>query len=276
MSKYHFIILFNLIIFSSCYKDDEDVIARVGSEKLLLSVVKESIPKNIDDSLYHATKIVNDWVRNKLLLSNAEMNLSSNMNKYDIQVEKFRESLLIYEYQQQLLNQNIDTIINHEEIINYFNQYKLKFMLQQNIFKGRFIKIENNAPNIEIIEKLYSSNEEEEISALENYCQQFAKEYYLNDNIWQYFSIFSKDLTTFIENEILFFKKNKKKIFKDENYTYYIFINEYKTKGSFSPLSLEKARIKDILLNKKKVTYLKNLEDELYKNALANKKIKIY
>jgi hypothetical protein len=39
---------------------------------------------------------------------------------------------------------------------------------------------------------------------------------------------------------------------------------------------MEKDRIKNVLLNKKKIEYLKQLEDELYKNGLALKKIKIH
>ena len=53
-------------------------------------------------------------------------------------------------------------------------------------------------------------------------------------------------------------------------------INSYKIKGSISPLSLERVKIRNVLLNKNKIRYLKQLEDELYQNALDLKKIKIY
>jgi len=39
---------------------------------------------------------------------------------------------------------------------------------------------------------------------------------------------------------------------------------------------LEREKIRNVLLNKNKIQYLKQLEDELYQNALALKKIKIY
>ena len=55
-----------------------------------------------------------------------------------------------------------------------------------------------------------------------------------------------------------------------------MFIKDFQIKGSISPLAFEKEKIKDVLLNKKKIDYLKQLEDELYQNALAKKKIKIY
>ena len=47
-------------------------------------------------------------------------------------------------------------------------------------------------------------------------------------------------------------------------------------KGSVSPLALEREKISNVLLNKNKISYLKQLEDELYQNGLDLGKIKIY
>ena len=57
---------------------------------------------------------------------------------------------------------------------------------------------------------------------------------------------------------------------------YYFYIRDYKIKGNISPLSMEKEKIRNVLLNKRKIEYLSKLEDELYQNGLALKKIKIY
>ena len=64
--------------------------------------------------------------------------------------------------------------------------------------------------------------------------------------------------------------------FEDESFRYYIFVKDYKLKGSISPLDIEEYRIRNVLLNKKKVEYLKEIENELYQNGIANKSIKIY
>ena len=47
-------------------------------------------------------------------------------------------------------------------------------------------------------------------------------------------------------------------------------------KGAISPLELEFDRIKNVLLNKNKINYLSNLEDELFQDGIASDKIKIY
>jgi hypothetical protein len=198
------------------------------------------------------------------------------MQDYHKQIEEYRASLLIYAYQQQLINQNFDTTIAEASVTDYYNQYKEEFKLNKNIFKGRYIVVEKSAPKLSKLSKWYKSDKDESILELEDYCQQFAKEFYLADSSWQYFSLINNKLPEFIQYEEYFLKNTRGVYFEDEQFLYYIYIKDYKIKGSISPLALEKDKIRNVLLNKNKIKYLKQLEDELYQNGLALKKIKIY
>ena len=136
--------------------------------------------------------------------------------------------------------------------------------------------VNKSAPNLDRLNKWYKSDNEIAIENLEDYCQQFAKEYYLEYNKWQYFSILNNKLPDLIEEEEYFLRNTKGVFFEDENFRYYIFIKDYQIKDSVSPLAVEKEKIKSVLLNKKKIAYLKEIEDQLYQNALIKKKIRIY
>ncbi|MEC9208815.1 MAG: hypothetical protein VX762_00120 [Bacteroidota bacterium] len=265
------------LLFSSCSSREEDrVIASFHEKDLLLSDVIDDMPNHIDDSVYFVEKFMNDWIRKELMITHAELNLSTDLLKYEKQIEDYRASLLIYEYQQELLNQNFDTAIALSEIEDYYEQYKDELKLSKNIFKGRFIVVDKLAPNLNLLDKLYKSEKETAIEDLEDYCQQFSKEYFLEYNKWQYFSIFNNKLPDLIDDEESFLRNTKGVFFENETFRYYIFIKDYQIKGSRSPLAVERDKIKDVLLNKKKIKYLKQLEDELYQNALVKKKIKIY
>ena len=175
-----------------------------------------------------------------------------------------------------MLNQNFDTAINILDVKSYYKQYKDDLRLSKNIYKGRFIIVDKNAPNLSKLNKLYISEKDEEILQLEDYCIQFSKEYNIDNTKWSYFSIINNKLPQDIKNVESFLKNKKNAIFEDDNFKYYIYINDYKTKGAISPIEIEFERIKDVLLNKKKIEYLKTIENELYQNALDKKKIKIY
>jgi len=275
--KFSLLFILLIVTLSACINSaDKTIIASVNEHDLLLSEVLKEMPIQIVDSSYFVQHYMNDWVKKQLMLYHAEINLSIDMQDYHKQIEEYRASLLIYAYQQQLINQNFDTTIAEASVTDYYNQYKEKFKLNKNIFKGRYIVVEKSAPKFSKLSKWYKSDKEESILELEDYCQQFAKEFYLADSSWQYFSLINNKLPEFIQYEEYFLKNTRGVYFEDEQFFYYIYIKDYKIKGSISPLALEKDKIRNVLLNKNKIKYLKQLEDELYQNGLALKKIKIY
>jgi len=266
-----------VLLLSSCFNNKEGrIIASVNEKDLMLEEVLEEMPIQIEDSSFFVERYMNDWIRKQLMIYHAEINLSSAIQNYDKQIKEYRASLLIYAYQQDLINQNFDTSISIKQVTDYYNQYKDEFKLSKNIFKGRFIVVDRSAPKLINLNKWYKSNKESSLEDLNDYCQQFAKEYYLEDDRWQYFSIFNQKLPEYIIEESYFLENTKGVVFEDDNLRYYVFIKDYLINGSISPLQMEQEKIKNVLLNKNKIEYLKQLEDELYQNGLALKKIKIY
>ena len=275
--KQLFVFLAVVLLLSSCFNNNEGrIIASVNEKDLMLEEVLEEMPIQIEDSSFFVERYMNDWIRKQLMIYHAEINLSSAIQNYEKQIKEYRASLLIYAYQQELINQNFDTSISLKQVTDYYNQYKDEFKLSKNIFKGRFIVVDRSAPKLINLNKWYKSNKESSLEDLNDYCQQFAKEYYLEDDKWQYFSIFNQKLPEFIIEESYFLENTKGVVFEDDNLRYYVFIKDYLINGSISPLEMEQEKIKNVLLNKNKIEYLKQLEDELYQNGLALKKIKIY
>jgi hypothetical protein len=266
-----------VLLLSSCFNNKEGrIIASVNEKDLMLEEVLEEMPIQIEDSSFFVERYMNDWIRKQLMIYHAEINLSSPIQNYEKQIKEYRASLLIYAYQQELINQNFDTSISLKQVTDYYNQYQDEFKLSKNIFKGRFIVVDRSAPKLINLNMWYKSDLESSLEDLNDYCQQFAKEYYLEDDKWQYFSIFNQKLPEYIIEESYFLENTKGVMFEDDNLRYYVFIKDYLINGSISPLEMVKEKIKNVLLNKNKIEYLKQLEDELYQNGLALKKIKIY
>ena len=272
-----FILAAFLILAVACSNDDnQKVIASVQKKDLLLSEVIKEMPEEIEDSAFFVERYMNNWIRKQLMIYHAEINLSSDLLNYEKQIEEYRSSLVIYAYQQKLINQNFDTTISTQEITDYYAKYHKEFKLVKNIFKGRYIVVDKLAPKLESLSKWFKSDNVKSVEDLTDYCQQFAKEYNLEDSRWQYFNTINTQLPQLITEEKYFLQNTKGRWFEDERYRYYIYIKDYQIKGSVSPLALEREKIRNVLLNKNKIQYLKQVEYELYENALALEKIKIY
>ena len=108
----NFCIVSLFVLFSCAANVGDDIIASVDDSELFLSDVLREMPSNIEDSAYFVQYYMDKWIREKLMLYHAELNLSIDMKDYEKQIDEYRSSLLIYAYQQQLLNQNFDTMIS--------------------------------------------------------------------------------------------------------------------------------------------------------------------
>ena len=276
MSKIYFFLFFCLIL-SSCKNNfNDDIVATAYGENLFLADIVKEIPLNTVDSSFFIKNFIDDWVSKRILLHHAKINLKIDQDEYDKKVNDYKNSLIIYNYEQQLVDQNLDTTIKFDQIQDYYINNIENFVLSQNIFKGRFVIVNKEAPKIDLLKKIYDSVNDKDKIILDDYCKQFAINYSLSDTVWQYFSSLSNIFSS-TEFSLRNYKlKNKTNIIQTEDNLYLIFIKDFKSKGDVSPLSLEIKKIRNVLLNKKKINYLEKLSRDFYNNSLALDKIKIY
>ena len=113
---------------------------------------------------------------------------------------------------------------------------------------------------------MYKKEDEESKLSLEDYCYQFADDYYLDDN-WLYVDDTFKAFPESYTSRNLYKGKNIE--FADDDYYYFLHVKKYKSKGSVSPLEMVSNQIQSIIINKRKINFLKHVEMDLYQNALA-------
>ena len=266
-----------ILIISSCNRSVEDnVVAQVNDDLLYFDEVIRDMPISILDTSTFIDKYISKWIRNKVLLDQALINLDENSDDIKDKVTLYKNSLLIYEYQQRLINQNFDTSVFLNDILSYYNDNIREFKLNQDIFKGRFVIIEKNAPNIKQLLKMFKSNDNDDIDDLVSYCMLYALEYYVNDSSWNYFNTIKYKIPNNIIANNIFLSKRKYDIIEDEKYLYLLFLKDFKIKGSTSPFSLEKDKIKSLIINNNKIKYLDIVEKDLVNNGMSLNKIKIY
>lgn len=274
MSFKSLIFLLPFIFFSCSNNSNSKVLASVYNIDLKESDVLDKMPVNIEDSAFFTSSYIDKWIRRQILLHHANINIRDKSERIQEAVKRYEESLIINDYQQQLLNQKFDTLVELDEVLNYYEINKKKYSLNKNIFKGRFIIVDKFAPNIKRLYKIFRSNNLEDINELTNYCILYSKEYYLNDSSWIYFDQIKKKLPADITSNN-YLLNTRFDVFEDEKLLYLLEIRNYKFKGDLSPFEIEKEKIKSLILNRKKIKYLDQLENDLIINAKALKKIKI-
>ena len=270
-----YIIFASLIIFSCKNSVDKNILASAFDKNLYYDDVVLELPSNNIDTSLFIEKYIEEWVSDQVMLKQALINIDED-DYIDASVEKFKNSLLIFEYQKELINQNFDTTVSTVEILDYYNDNIEKFKLDQDIFKGRLVIIDKDAPNLKSLYRNFKSNDNDEIDDLISYCMLYASEYYVNDSIWNYFGSIKRKLPTNISETKIFYSKRRYDIVEDDNFLYLLFIKDFKFKGSISPFSVEKNKIRSLILNEKKMSYIRNLQIDIVSNAKLSNDIKIY
>lgn len=280
MTKYSLLLLLT-VIFYSCNQNktkDDKPAAKVDDKILYLSTISEIIKDGTskEDSLLIAENYINQWIKKQLTIAKAELNLSEKDKDVSKMVEDYRSSLIIHKYQQQLIEQKIDTLVSQFEIENYYKNYSANFILNRNILKALYIKVPIPVPNLARFQKLFKSEKEDDWNELEDYCFQNATKFDNFGDRWIYAQELLNKLPGNINNEDQFLKRIKHYETSDSTHHYFVKIQEFELKDNLAPLPFVKEDIKKILLSKRKIQFIKNLEENIYRDAKSKNKFKIY
>jgi hypothetical protein len=259
-------------------RNREKPLARVYERNLNLSDIQDIFPENVSraDSILILQNFVDKWVKKQLILQKAELNLTEQQKDVSQQMDEYRSSLLIYKYEQHLIAQKLDTLIRQEEVQAYYDENPSNFSLDEHIVKCLFIKLPMDAPNLYRVRQLYRSEREEDIRELESYCYQYALKYDYFDEEWVPFESITRELPNEIRNQDRYLRYNRYIEQQDSLYRYLVSIREYQLAGTVAPLSYVEAKIRTIILNKRKVQFIRDLENNIYMDALNKGDFTIY
>ena len=70
--------------------------------------------------------------------------------------------------------------------------------------------------------------------------------------------------------------KNRNVELKDTAYHYFLHVEDYLGEGKVKPLDFAREEIKEILINLKRVNFIQQVKDELYKDASEDNRINYY
>ena len=268
-----------LTIFSACKNSDsKDVIAEYKGAQLLKSEIPVDLfdEKNNGDSSARLKQFVEKWIENQIIVQAAEETLSDEEKNKEKLINDYRNSLLVFEYHQKMVQNQMDTAVSEKEIQNYFNENLGNYLLRKNIVKIKYLKISKTVADFNKIKKLIQNSSKENDALLLKYAEDKADNYYLDSN-WLFLDDITKEIPLNENyNQQRFLANNKYIQLEENNILYILYIIDFKIKNSVSPIEFEKEKIKDILLYQRKLKYLKDLEKNLIKNAKEKGEIKYY
>jgi hypothetical protein len=254
-----------ILLIASCShnRDGQKPIARVDDKYLYPADISGIIKPGTSakDSILIVKNYISDWIHQQVLVAKAAENVEVDKKELDKKIEDYKESILIYQYENEIVNQKLDTIVTDKQLDDFYALHKDEFTLRNDLVRLTYIKIPTAQSDIANIRRMFV---DPSVNALQ--VQEVCKKANLSSSF---------DESNWISAD--FFPPNMQQSFSktkgyleqhDSLFTYLSQVKEFLPKGNASPKSYVKDQIFKIVVNQRKVEMIKTLREDLYKEAL--------
>lgn len=268
----------SLIPIISCTPKSDDletenpILATVFDKNLYISDISPLIQTEAtkEDSILYSNSLVEKWVRETVLLYEAEKNIPADLDIKKM-VNDYRSSLILMNYQQKLVHEKLDTLVTKKQLEDYFDENSSQYKLSEPIVNCIFLKVEKESKSIKKIESLWKAKKYNEIGEID--IEEFELKL-TDENQWYAW----KDIKALLPNSLWSFSELKAKDFKSKtsgNYNYYIKVFDYKDENQIPPLSYIEDQITKLILHRRQTDLLNKVTEELYEKYSKNNNIQI-
>lgn len=252
-------------------------VVSVGDVVLTSSDLAAVLPQanSKHDSVVLADEYVHRWVSQQVMLQKALLNISDDYG-IDEAIEEYRRSLIVERYQQKLVDQKFRPVITDDDIHDYYVSMSSNFALNETIVKCIFVVLPSDSPDITTFLKSFSFKSDDDYAKIENYVFSFSKRSLMSLDKWlslssvrNYFPSGQQPAETSLNSNCLY------KV-TESGLIYLLYVSDIKKMDEVAPEDFVHDKIYSILLNKKKVDFVKQMSSDLYREALDNNVIKFY
>ncbi|MBK7872449.1 MAG: hypothetical protein IPJ74_18125 [Saprospiraceae bacterium] len=279
--KFLWLILSGILFLAACQlinKEDADnrLLAKVHNKTLYLSEMDGMFPDGTtsQDSSLIIKAFAERWVREALLLYEAEKNIPSDLN-IDKLVRDYRASLVRHNYEKIMVEQLLDSTVTTDELLEFYNRYQEQYQLEGPIVRCYFVKIPLSAPGLDGFRSLWNNSaKQESYLQLVDYCAQNANAHLLEEDAWYRIEDIAAE---FPSGVISTTNVSKREVaHRDGDYQYFLKIFEIKNQNEIAPLSFVEGEIRKAILRNRKIKLLEDKKEEMYELELRRNNIQIY
>jgi len=264
--------LFLLWLGTSCHRHEDKVMAQVYYHKLYESEILQHMPTGLapDDSIAMVNDFIDNWVREQLILHEAEKKLNPKEKNFDRKLEEYRNNLLINTYFNKLITSDTSIFnITDKELEEFMTSFDERYTIEKEIVKVNYVKLPKSSSLIGVVKNILF-DEVKRVEEKDPLVKLLGDsiEYLLDDETWLYLDDIQNEVSFEISEEDIEQHKCIEKEVGD--YHYLLVVLDYKNQRSVSETNEEKAAARMMLINQRKQQFIKQHVDRLYEKALKS------
>jgi len=248
------------------------ILVQIDSKKLYASEIKKLIHKSAStyDSSAIANAYIDRWIKDKLMIREAQKYFSTDF-EIEALVEDYRNQMIRYRYEQQIIEDKLYTAISANDLLEYYNDNKTNYILIETIYKIIYAVIPASQ---EKIDRFYHAFVNDDFDYIIEFCLDKSDTSFLQIDTWlsaeKVSAIVPKKL---IENKTLSIDKIiQKNIDKKE---YFFKVLDIREVNDTIPLELMQETLRRLMLHERKLKVIEDYKQELYEKGIRSKIVKL-
>jgi len=257
---------------------DDPIMAKTELGTLTRSQVEAIIPSHMKglDSVQFVQSYVDRWIHNQLLLENAMDYVDKeSLRSVNQMVADYHTTLLVHKYQQMYIERELDTLIPDSQIEEHYSNYGNNFLLDSAAVRVVFLKLPKKFQEKSKLRRVVRGQSKTDSTQLALYGSKALL--FSNGEGWNYLSDMIAQLPSgSISNPVAFAKSGKYFETQDDSCFYAMMVREFRNVNEQAPLVFAKSKIREILINHRKNDLIKNLEIQIYIDAVNKERFTNY
>lgn len=250
---------------------ESDVLAELGNKQLLVEDIADHLPKSgvmsTADSISLVNRLVRQWAENALLVEAAEFNLQVELADFEQLVEQYRNDLLKHAYIDGYVSQHLDTTITPAQVKDYYDQNLSNFELKESIIQAFYAAAPLKAQKTKEAKRWFLSDRYQDKYL--DWAEVFiTKQSNYGDSVWVPMMDFLEEIPLESNNPYNYLNRRARFTCEDTALVYFVQVNALRIKDSYSPLPYVEERIKKVLLNKRRLALIEQIEENIIKHAI--------
>lgn len=257
---------------------DDEVVAKVGEEKLFLSELRKYIPgyASPEDSVSLAHQYINSWATEQLYMQVASATLTDEEMDVTPELEDYRRSLIKFRYEQHYVNDRLDTLITPAQIEAFYKAHKEDFVLDRPILKVRFVDVMKDSPSKDAILRMMGTKQYSDSQRLDTLARSAALRYFDKSDTWMDAAVLAREFGMDYTSMLAGLKGDFIRIEpEDRGDLMAAYVCDIIRSG-IAPVEYCEDRIRDMILSARKHDLIESLERDLLKDAVDRKQFVIY
>ncbi len=252
------------------------LLAQVFNYKLYFSDIKDLIQghDNARDSTQQVRTLTEHWVRDRLILVEAEKKFPKEANMKKL-LEDYRQSLLRHFFEQRTLEEQLDTVITEANLLEYYEANKHLHKLQSGILRGYYFKIIKPVSKNDKFLKLWPTFPVKNFQEVLSYVEKHGVTNWSDSTEWHEMKMVIQLFPgqTLSSGAI---RSNQGIVREDRKYIYLLYPLEVFHENDIAPLAKIREHAARFILHQRELELLEKIKKEIYDRDIQNERVKIY